>query len=122
MAATARCEGALNFLAALLGLLLPLLFLLKTEPAASIERLQLRRNRTQCSGMLGRIAAWWHTAEAGAEQALRDLAGRSWMAGELPQPADPLLGGERWLAWLLLLAMTWVWCTAPMLVAAAHPA
>lgn len=123
-AAAAQCEGALNFLAALLGLLLPLIFFIKTEDAASLARLQARLQAQgelpHGSGVLGRLAAAWHRAEAAAEAALRSLVGRSWLAAGPPLP-EPLLGGdcERWLAWVQLLAMTWVWCAAPTLTSVA---
>ena len=120
--AAAQCEGALNFLAAMLGLLLPFLFLVKTQDAASLAWLQARQVRTCGSSVFDQLAAAWHRMEAGAEQALRSLVGRSWLATWPPFP-EPLLGGcERWVAWVLLLAMTWVWCAAPALVSAAASA
>lgn len=113
-AASAQCEGALNFLAAILGLLLPLVFLRKTEHAASLARIQTRRTRAPSCGMLGLLVLAWHRVEAGIEEALRQLVGRSWLAVEPPPPNLWLASeGERAVAWLLLLAATWVWCAAP---------
>ena len=122
----AQCEGALNFMAAVIGLLLPLLFLLKTEPAASLARFHAQRARRGAahagarSGTLGLLAAAWCKAEGGVEAALRGLAGPSWLAAEQPPP-EPLFGSEleRGVAWLLLLAVTWLWCATPALTAAA---
>lgn len=127
--ARAQCEGALNFLAAVAGLLLPLLFLLKTEPAASLARFHAqcaRRGAARAggrSGTLGMLAAAWCKLEAGVEAALRGMAGPSWLAAEQPPP-EPLFASEweRALAWALLLAVTWLWCTAPALTAASGAA
>lgn len=106
------------------GLLLPLLFLLKTECAASLARFLAQRARrgpahagARCS-TLGRLAAAWSKMEGGVEGAFRGLVGASWLAAEQPQPA-PLFASEweRAVAWALLLAVTWLWCTMPALTA-----
>lgn len=123
--ARSRCEGALNFAAALLGLLLPLLFVVKTEPAACLARWEARRRAwldgrgtparggSGAGGSLRWLARALWNAETAAEEAARGLAGRSWLAAS-PPPPDPLFATqlERWLACLLLLAVTWVWCAA----------
>lgn len=118
-----QCEGALNFLAALLGLLLPLLFVIKTESGASLARWEARRRAwtspaargsgSSCGGPLRCVARAWRKVETALEEAVRGLAGRSWLAAR-PPPPDPLFASEweRCLACLLLLAVTWAWCAA----------
>lgn len=119
--AQAQCEGGLNALAALLGLLLPLLFAVKTESAASLASWEARRRAWTSPAARGSadgrasscVARAWRKAELAVEEAARGLAGRSWLATG-PPPPDPLFASEceRWLACLLLLASTWVWCAA----------
>lgn len=120
-----ECEGVLNFIAAVVGLLLPICFIVKTEPAALLAAWEARdaaRNNDDgggsSSGIWGTLAAGCHRAEAAVEQSVRFLCGRSWLAGG-PVPTLPALAPwERWMAVWLLTAVVWLWSVCAAALAA----
>lgn len=107
-----ECEEVLSFLSLSVGLLLPLLLVVKTEPASSLERWEAAQRALglECSsseastsseasgggghasdgarrtsGMGPRLARAWRWAEARIEEGMRLLAGRSWLAPRPPR-------------------------------------
>lgn len=93
----------------------PRRFVVRSEPAASLARWEARRSsrRPPAPGALGRVVGAWRAAEAGLEQVVRGLCGRSLLAVGAA-PGDPLFasGAQRWLARYQLLGVAWMLCTA----------
>ena len=109
----AECESFLSFLSVLVGLLLPLCLIVRTEPAASLRRWE----NSWAAGTAGRLSS--------LEYCMRLLCGRSWLADSGGQGGDaeaaaPTAAGashrhgsrqlkawERGLLWWQLLGLCW---------------
>lgn len=128
----AECEGALTFVAIVVGCLLPVCFAVKTEPEEALAAWVPRSSSGAgpggaassgsrqapagwagaCTGPHGKLTAAWRRVEATVELWVRAMCGRSWLA-QRPAPAPPLLSGhDRCILCWLLLAVLWVWSTA----------
>jgi hypothetical protein len=106
-----QCEAFLSFLFVTVGLLLPVLLLVKTEPPASLRAWEQAHGA--CGGSLA----------AKLEAAIRQLCGRSWLAvpaatrgvpsvqqeedEDVLKPQCKLRGWQRGVAWWLLLSVVW---------------
>jgi hypothetical protein len=109
-----QCEAFLSFLFVSVGLLLPVLLLVRTEPPASLRAWEQARGA--CGGSLA----------ARVEAAIRQLCGRSWLAvpaatqaargvpavpreaaEDVLKPQLQLRGWQRAMAWWLLLSVVW---------------
>lgn len=112
----AECEAVLTWMSVLLGVLLPILLVVKTEPAASFMLWQARRRQASSAASSGGgkpVAHALHGAELAVESGVRALCGPSWLAPSHRRDAHDgrlspdMPGIQRAVHCVLLLMVVW---------------
>lgn len=113
-----ECEAFLNFLSLVVGLLLPVVLAIKTEPPASLQRWERSAARgggggptvAGGGGKKVRLRDALARANLSLEGSIRHACGRSWLAPAGGGGAGPWLELQPWergLALWLTLSMLW---------------
>ena len=126
----AQCESVLNFVAAAMGVLLPLWFCVKTESAEELERWEVAHPCSDefddaaepavdgSTAVIGggdapsSLAALLRRGQTAVEVGVRGMCGRSWLAAGPPPGRPWLQPHERAVAWTLVVAVVWLYSCA----------